>query len=292
LKEGKSLKEEILELIRRTSADLPHDVEDAIRRGYEQEKPGSMAKEAMSTILKNIQISREKSTPICQDTGTNIYYIYAPVNQDFRPLREHILEATRDATKLSYLRPNAVDSISGKNSGDNTGRGLPVIHFEQWEKDFIRVDLMLKGGGSENVSSQYSLPFSKLEAGRDLKGVKKVVLDAIFQAQGKGCSPGFVGVCIGGDRNSGYEAAKKTLFTSLDQSNPDSVFRDLENEIFEKANQLDIGPMGFGGRTTILGVKFTSLHRVPASFFVSVAYLCWAVRRRSMTIKGKGVQYD
>jgi fumarate hydratase class I len=162
---------------------------------------------------------------------------------------------------------------------------FPTIHFEEWENDYLKVDLVLKGGGCENVGAQYSLPDTALKAGRDLKGVRKVVLDAVQKAQGHGCAPGILGVAIGGDRGSSYLESKRQLFRSMDDVNRDPNLAPLERQLTDEANQLGIGPMGFGGKTTVLGVKLGTLHRLPASYFVSVSYMCWADRRRSLVWK-------
>jgi fumarate hydratase class I len=151
---------------------------------------------------------------------------------------------------------------------------------------------MLKGGGCENVGAQYSLPNSQLGAGRDLAGVRKAVLDAVHKAQGKGCAPGILGVAIGGDRGSSYYASKETLFRQLDDPSPDEQLAALEIRLTEEANQLGIGPMGFGGQTTALGTKITSLNRLPASYFVSVSYMCWAYRRRRMILRDGQASYQ
>ena len=283
----------ILELVRLTSTDLPPDVEAAIRRAVEQEEPGSAARGALETIIKNVELSRQNSTPICQDTGTPIFYVYYPASWSTKALRQQIETAVATATKKAYLRPNSVDSITGKNSGNNLGgKHFPTIHFEEVEGDALSIELMLKGGGCENVGAQYSLPNDALNAGRDLAGVRKVVLDAVFQAQGQGCAPGILGVAIGGDRGSSYLASKETLYRKLDDINPDPQLISLENTLVEEANQLGIGPMGFGGKTTLLGAKLTHLNRLPASFFVSVSYMCWAYRRRKMTITNDLVKYE
>jgi len=282
----------ILELIRRTAVDLPRDVEAALAAAADREQEGSAAKSALGSILDNIKLAREKSTPLCQDTGTNIFYVYHPVGVSTIEMKEAIEEAVRQATAKSYLRPNAVDSLTGKNRGDGVGNGLPWVHFSQWEKDEILVRLMLKGGGCENVGAQYSLPDTRLGAGRDLKGVEMVVLDAVARAQGKGCAPGVIGVCIGGDRGSSYLESKVQLFRKLDDENPIPELRELEKRIYDKSNRLGIGPMGFGGKTTTLGVKIGTLDRIPASFFVSVSYMCWACRRRDMRIKDGGMAID
>jgi fumarate hydratase, class I len=283
----------ILELVRLTSTDLPPDIEASIRHAAKQEEPGSAASGALETILKNVELSRQNSTPICQDTGTPIFYVYYPEGWSTKALRQQIESAVAQATKKAYLRPNSVDSITGKNSGNNLGgKHFPTIHFEEVEGDVLTVELMLKGGGCENVGAQYSLPNDDLNAGRDLAGVRKVVLDAVFQAQGQGCAPGILGVAIGGDRGSSYLASKETLYRKLDDVNPDPQLMSLENTLVEEANQLGIGPMGFGGKTTLLGTKITHLNRLPASFFVSVSYMCWAYRRRKMTITNDLVKYE
>ena len=286
------LTEPILELIRLAATDLPPDVEAALRRSLELEEPGSAARGAMETILKNVELSRANSTPICQDTGTPIFYVRYPEGWSTRKLRLQIEAAVVEATQKSYLRPNSVDSLSGKNSGNNLGGDyFPSVHFEEVEGDALTVDLMLKGGGCENVGAQYSLPNSQIGAGRDLAGVRKVVLDAVHKAQGQGCAPGILGVAIGGDRSSSYLASKEVLFRPLEDTNPNPELAALEERLTGEANQLGIGPMGFGGATTVVGTKITSLNRLPASFFVSVSYMCWAYRRRRMTWQDGAASY-
>jgi fumarate hydratase class I len=283
------LKEAILELIRLAATDLPPDVEAALRQSVEREVTGSAARGALETILKNVELARQNATPICQDTGTPIYH---PEGWSTRRLKEQIRAAVSEATALSYLRPNAVDTLSGKNSGNNLGdEHFPSIHFEEVEDETLRIDLLLKGGGCENVGAQYSLPNATLGAGRDLAGVRKVVLDAVHKAQGKGCAPGVLGIAIGGDRGSSYSASKEVLFQPLGESNPDPELAALEGRLTEEANQLGIGPMGFGGETTVLGTRITGMHRLPASYFVSISYMCWAYRRRSLTVLGDQVSY-
>lgn len=280
------MREAFLELVRRAATDFPADVARALGKGRDAEAPGSAARELMDELLANCALARESFRPLCQDTGTNIWYVFHPRGTSTAALAHEILEATRQATARSFLRPNAVDSVTGKNSGDNTGLGAPIIHFREWEKKEIVADLMLKGGGSENVSAQYSLPDESIGAGRDLEGVRRAVIDAAFRAQGQGCAPGIVGVGIGGDRATGMIAAKEQLFRSLDDTNPDPLLATLESRLLGELNQLGVGPMGYGGKTTALGVKIGARHRVPASFFVSIAYMCWALRRASVTISG------
>lgn len=277
------LKDVFLELVRRTATDLPEDVEKAIRDAREQEAAGSAAHSAMDTILQNVALARQNSTPICQDTGTPIFYVYYPAGWSTRELASQIHSAVAEATARSYLRPNAVHSVTGKNTNTNLGEGVPTLHCEEWEENYLKVELMLKGGGCENVSAQYSLPDAQLQAGRDLAGVRKVVLDAVYKAQGEGCAPGIAGVAIGGDRGVSYFKAKEQLFRKLDDRAEPPELAALEERLTQEANSLGIGPMGFGGQTTVLGVKVGAAHRHPASFFVTVAYMCWADRRRTLT---------
>lgn len=287
------LTEPILELIRRTSTDLPEDVEAKLKEALQREEEGSAAHSALKAILRNVAISRENATPICQDTGTPLFYVHHPEGWSTRMLREQIRKAVALATQKAYLRPNAVDALSGKNSGNNLGDDhFPTIHFEEVEGDTLRIDLILKGGGCENVGAQYSLPDEHLSAGRDLKGVRKVVLDAVHKAQGQGCAPGILGIAIGGDRGSSYLASKEALLRPLGSENLDPNLDALEKRLTEEANQLGIGPMGFGGKTTVLGTHITNLYRLPASYFVSVSYMCWAYRRRSMTWQNGQISYS
>ena len=290
----KDLTNEILELIRLTSSSLPPDVEERLKAAVEKEEPGSAARGALETIMKNIELSRAQSTPICQDTGTPIFYVHYPEGWSTRKLKAQIRDAMAEATKRAYMRPNAVDAIYDKNSGNNLGGDdFPYIHFEEVDADQpLVVELMLKGGGCENVGAQYSLPNAGLGAGRDLKGVRKVVLDAVHKAQGKGCAPGILGVAIGGDRGSSYYASKEVLYDKIGTCNPDPKLAALEEQLTEEANQMGIGPMGFGGQTTVIDTKITGLHRLPASYFVSVSYMCWAYRRRKMTVSGDKITYD
>jgi fumarate hydratase, class I len=289
----RDLTQEILELVRLTSTNLSPDVEKTLREAAEKEEPGSAARGAMETILTNVDMTRRNSTPICQDTGTPIFFVHYPEGWNPRELREQIKAAVAQATKETYLRPNAVDSLNGKNTGNNVGdQHFPTIHFEEVDGDALTIDLILKGGGCENVGAQYSLPDDRLKAGRDLEGVRRSVLDAVYKAQGEGCAPGFLGVAIGGDRGTSFIASKEALLRKVDEVNPREDLAALEDRITNEANELGIGPMGFGGRSTVLGTKITSTYRLPASFFVTVSYMCWAFRRRKMIVIGDQAIYE
>jgi len=282
------LQDSLLELIRRTSVEIPEDVHRAILNSLDQEKKGSIAASAMQIIDQNIALAKNKSQPICQDTGSVIFYVECPPGYDQIVFEETAREAVKTATKKGFLRQNSVDSITGKNDGTNLGPGAPALHFHQHRSAEVGVKLILKGGGCENVGAQYSLPNEKLAAGRDLEGCRKVILDAVLQAQGKGCGPGILGVCVGGDRATGYEASKQQFLRKVDDNNPNPELDRLEKDIVATANKLGIGPMGFGGKTTLLGAKICVLNRVPASYFVSVSYMCWAYRRQGVSLEADG----
>ncbi|RKN85480.1 fumarate hydratase [Paenibacillus ginsengarvi] len=283
----KQFQESMYKLIVETSTNLPADVRRAIQRAQEHEDEGTRAALSLSTISENITMAECNVSPICQDTGMPTFFVHCPVGANQIEMKKDIIEAVRLATKNSKLRPNSVDSLTGANSGDNIGPGVPVIHFEQWEKDHIDVRLILKGGGCENKNIQYSLP-AELEgvgkAGRDLDGIRKCVMHAIYQAQGQGCSAGFIGVGIGGDRTTGYELAKHQLLRGVDDVNANPELAKLEDYVMANANKLGIGTMGFGGQVTLLGCKAGVMDRLPASFFVSVAYNCWAFRRQGVVL--------
>jgi fumarate hydratase class I len=276
------LEESLVELITQTATNLPPDVREAMGVAIREETPGTQSSQALSVIASNIDMAAEDQGPICQDTGMPTFYVHTPVGVNQMVLKKAIRAAVAEATRRGKLRPNSVDSLTGKNTGDNLGVETPVIHFEQWEQDEIEVKLILKGGGCENKNIQYSLP-AELEhlgrADRNLEGVRKAILHAVWQAQGQGCAPGAVGVCIGSDRAHGYDLAKTELFRTLDDVNPVPELARLEAEILDEANRLGVGAMGFGGNTSLIGCKITAANRLPASFFVSVAYECWAFRR-------------
>ena len=282
-------KDNLLELIRRTSAEMPDDVSSALIEALKAEEKRTTAEFALKTIRANIELAARKSQPICQDTGSILFYVHGPVGGDQLAFEEAARGAVAEATRKGFLRQNSVDSLTGKNSGTNLGPGTPTFHFTQARgATAFDVRLILKGGGCENVGAQYSLPDSRIGADRDLKGCRRAILDAVLQAQGKGCGPGVLGVCIGGDRATSYAFSKEQLLRTLDDRNPNPELDALEQEIVATANQLGIGPMGFGGRTTLLGCKICAVNRLPASYFVSISYMCWAFRRRGIVLSADG----
>ncbi|MBI4443986.1 MAG: fumarate hydratase [Acidobacteria bacterium] len=276
------IRESLVKLITETSTNLPPDVRQAMGGALRVETPQTQSALALNVIAGNIDMAAEDEAPICQDTGMPTFIIKTPIGFNQIALSAEIRQAVAEATRRGKLRPNSVDSLTGKNSGDNLGPGTPVIHFEQWEKEEVEVRLILKGGGCENTNIQYSVPCPLDQLGRadrNRDGIRKCILHAVWKAQGQGCSPGAIGVCIGGDRTASYEHAKLQLLRTLDDVNPQPELALLEQEIMEEANRLGIGTMGFGGQVSLIGCKITALNRLPASFFVSVAYDCWAFRR-------------
>jgi len=282
------LVETFVELIRRASTELPDDVVRALEQGKVKEAETGLADKALGTILENVELARSISAPICQDTGTPVVWIHHPVGVSTRALGAQFQEAVHRATERKFLRPNAVDTLTGRNTGNGAGRGIPFLHFEEWDEPRVEVRMILKGGGSENVGAQYRLPDAQLKAGRDLEGVRRTVLDAVFQAQGKGCAPGVLGVCVGGDRVSAFEMSKRQLLRPIVDTNPIPELAELEERLLREGNQLGVGPMGFGGKTTLLAVKMGVLDRLPACYFVTVTYMCWADRKATVSIDEGG----
>src|SRR5438093_1149400 len=279
----------VLQLIVKTSTELPPDVRAAMKTAIVSEPDGTRSSQALAIIAQNIDLAVDTEGAICQDTGMPTFEGRTPVGLNQIWMRQQIRDAVAEATRRGKLRPNSVDSITGKNSGDNLGPGTPIIHVNQWDRDAIEIKLILKGGGCENTNAQYALPVELPHLGRadrTLDGVRKCILHAVWQAQGKGCAPGAVGVCVGGDRTSGYTHAKEQLFRTLDDVNEDPRLAEVEASIMSTVNDLDIGTMGFGGKVTLIGCKIGALNRLPASFFGSFAYDCWAFRRLGVELNG------
>ena len=280
-----------MRLIRDTSSKIPDDVLRAIAAARRRERRGSSAAAVLGTVLENCALAQEKGVPLCQDTGTLTFFVDRALRGRVTPAS--LRRAVARATALGYLRRNCIDPVDGRSYDDNCAEGAPVVHYvDAGEVPGLPprgVALIMKGGGSENMSRQYSLPDAGLGAGRDLAGVKACILDAVKRALGYGCAPGILGVAVGGDRATGFETAKAQLLRPLDEKPRAGDAREralvrLEREVLREANALGIGPMGLGGATTLLGVKIAARPRVPASFFVTVAYMCWSCRRRIISL--------
>ena len=279
-KSSGTLVERIARFVQETSSSLPDDAEQALRKALRREAKGSSARMVLETILRNVELARAAGTPVCQDTGTLTFFVSESLCRRVTPAVLGMAVAL--ATEKGWLRRNTNDPVTGRSIDTNVCPGAPVVHYVDGDGEG-RISLLMKGGGSENMSMQFSLPDASLGAGRDLEGVRRAVLAAVQHAQGYGCAPGILGVCIGGDRAAGYEEAKHQLLRDLADVNSVPALAKLERRILREANSLGIGPMGLGGKTTLLAVKIGARPRVPASFFVTVAYLCWAARRRTLT---------
>jgi fumarate hydratase class I len=278
---------EIVALYKRMATDLSPDAYDGLKKALASEENGAAGCLALSTIIENIDLARAESVPMCQDTGYPIFFATLPENTPISKVRDSIIEATRVATVETPLRPNAVDSVTGRNSGDNTGAMWPLIYFDGWDKDHILIRAMLKGGGSENVGATYKLPDARLGAGRDLEGVRKVALDAVHSAQGRACPPYTLGIALGGNKDAVARLAKEQLLRPLDDVNPSPELAALESRLMREANSLGIGPIGLGGASCVMGVKIASAHRHAATFFVDVSFCCWADRKGALEYRGE-----
>jgi len=265
---------------------LPDDVKQALNKAYTEEtEPG---KTQLKAILDNIELAEKYQAPVCQDTGTIIYYVKAGAKaKNLDKIEEAVTNATKRATNEVPLRPNAVNPFTGKNSGDNTGRYLPFLNWEITSGDGIELTVMTKGGGSENVCIG-----GMIVPGEGIKGLKKFVVDAVVKAGAQPCPPNILGIAMGGGADISMKLAKKTLLKPLTEHNSDPEIAKLEKEILEAVNMTGIGPMGLGGKTTVLGVHIDYAFRHPASFPAAVAFNCWAARRASARIGADGtVEY-
>ena len=278
------LRDGIIELYRKVATSIPTDVEDALKATRVGETE-PFARESLETILKNISRARTSNRPICQDTGFPVFFVKVPIGLSQRNIRDIILDATRLATQKVPLRANAVSSITDKNSGDNVGDSFPMIYIEETDEQTLSIDLMLKGGGSENLGQIYKLPArlymgeNEFVADRGFDGIKKCVLDALFNTRGKECPPYTIAVAIGGSRDQVSYLSKRQLMRRLHDVHPDPVLAAFESKLLEEVNSLSVRPSGFDGQKIVLGVKIAAAHRHPESYFVDVSLACWANRR-------------
>jgi len=274
-------------LLRLATTKLPKDVKEALQRAYREEE-SEIGKIQLETILNNVEQAEKTGTPICQDTGTIIFYVKAGAQaKNLSEIGEALRRATKIATETVPLRPNAVNPFTQENTGDNTGQLIPFIHWEIVPGDSIEITAFPKGGGSENVCA-----LGMLTPGEEVKGLKKFVIDAVIRAGAMPCPPTIVGVGVGGGSDIAMRLAKAALLRPLDQQNPNRELAKMEEELREGANMTGIGPMGLGGKITVLGVNIEWAHRHPASYPVGVAFQCWAARRASARLYSDGtVEY-
>jgi fumarate hydratase subunit alpha len=276
-----------VELLRQAVTKLPPDVKEALQRAHREEE-SEVGKTQLEAILNNVEFAEKTSTPMCQDTGVIIFYVKAGAQaKDLDKIKEALINATRRATKEVPLRPNSVGILTKKNTGDNTGRYLPYIHWEITSGDTIELTAFPKGGGAENICQ-----LGMIRAGEGLNGLKKFVVDTMLKAGGKACPPNILGVGVGGGADIVMKIAKAALLRPINQPNPNPEVAKLEKELYEALNMTGIGPMGLGGKFTVLGVNVDYANRHPASYPVAVAGQCWAARRASARIHPDGtVEY-
>lgn len=268
-----------VKLLRLAATKLPRDVKEALQKARREEKSEN-GKIQLEAILKNIELAEKTGTPMCQDTGTINFYVKAgDYAKNLNKIEGSLRKATKRATIEVPLRPNTVDPFTQKNTGDNLGRYIPHVHWEIVPGDSIEITALPKGGGSENVCA-----LGMLTPAESVNGLKKFVIDAIVKAGAKPCPPTIVGVGVGGGADIAMKLAKMELLRPIDQPNPDPNIAKIERELHEAANMTGIGPMGLGGRSTVLSINIEWAHRHPSSYPVAVAFQCWAARKASARI--------
>lgn len=272
------LVEALAEALAQAATVLPTDVEEALREAHAREE--GPARVQLEAILRNVEMAKAGRVPICQDTGTPTFFVRFGL--DFPHLKElfsAIPEAVRRATREVPLRPNTVHPFTGKNPGDNTGRYVPAIAWEPMPGDSVEIHVLPKGGGSENCSA-----LKMLSPGVGLRGVKEAVVEHVVAAGGLPCPPTIVGVGVGGGADLALKLGKIALLRPLRQRHPEPEVAALEEELEELINASGVGPMGLGGKTTVLAVHVEYAHRHPASLPVGIVVQCWAHRRATVHI--------
>jgi len=251
---------------------LNEDIENAISQGMAREN-NPIAKEILSDILKNAEIARRDEVPICQDTGMAVFFL--EIGQDVHVigggLYDAINEGVRKGYADGYLRKSVVaDPIRRGNTGDNTPA---IIHTEITEGDGFRITIAPKGFGSENMSA-----VRMLKPSDGLDGVLDFVVETVESASGNPCPPIVVGVGIGGTMEKAAILSKKALLRDVRESNKDEYYAEIERELLERINKLDVGPQGYGGVTTALGVNVETFPTHIAGLPVAVNISCHVTR--------------
>jgi len=276
------LKKGVVQLIRKAETELPDDVIFALERAYKIED--GIAKTQIGAILENIKLARESKRPMCQDTGIQTFFVDVGVDfPEISSIKEIIVDAVRIATQDVPLRPNTVNPFTGENHKDNVGEHIPYITWDFVDGDDVFITALPKGGGSENMSK-----LGMLKPGVGIEGVKDFVVEEMIKAGGNPCPPTIVGVGIGGGADLSLKLGKKALLRPVGVRHSDKFIADIEEELIERINSSGIGPMGLGGKTTVLDVHVEWAHRHPASLPVGVVVQCWADRRASMIIHSDG----
>ena len=273
--------ETVVDLLYKAETTLPSDVVGALRAAERRES--GVAKTQLKAILNNVVLAGERKTPICQDTGLPVFFVGvgSKSKADLSVIEKGIVRGVRLASKTIPLRPNVVHPITRKNTGDNTGVGVPIVEFMSLPgKDYIEISVLPKGAGSENMSA-----LKMLNPSEGVNGIKKFILETVAYAGSNPCPPTIIGVGIGGTADKAMKLSKKALLRRIDERNKDKLFAKLENELLSDINRLDVGPMGLGGKTTSLGVNIEFAFCHTASLPVAVNIQCWADRRATARIK-------
>jgi fumarate hydratase subunit alpha len=279
---NKNIEEILIEGICQAVTNLPNDVVKALKKAAELEK--GIAKIQMQTILKNIKIASKEGIPLCQDTGILSFYIQAGTKFKYiNDLEKIFNKALKRATKEIPLRPNAVNPFTGENSGDNTGMNIPYINWNIVKGNECRIHILPKGGGSENMSALWML-----NPGEGFEKTKKLIVEHIINTGGKPCPPTIAGIGIGGGADICMQLAKKALLRKIGEKHKEKKVAKMEKELTDLINKTGVGPMGMGGKTTVLDVHIEYAHRHPASFPVGLVLQCWANRKKTIIFTKNG----
>jgi len=273
----KLVKDVTVELLRKTVTRMTDDVVNELKNAMKNETE-EVPRMQLKAILDNLELAEKTTTPLCQDTGVTIFYVNLPrcLNVD---VEKSIVEGVREATKTVPLRPNAVHPLTRKNPGDNVGRKMPYVNFKVWDKDYLEITVMTKGAGSENMSQ-----LAMLTPSQGVKGVKEFILNVVLKAGSNPCPPTILGVGIGGSSDIAAKLAKEALLRPINKPNEDAEIASMEKELKDALNDLGIGVMGLGGKTTVLGVNIEYAFCHTASLPVAVNVQCWAARRGTAQI--------
>jgi len=279
----KDIEDQLVEGIRQAETKLPDDVISALRKAKEVEE--GLAKLQIEAILENVDIAKNTKTPMCQDTGIQTFYI--KVGDKFPylgELKDIITNAVKRATMEVPLRANTVDPFTYGNPGNNIGRYIPLFTWDIEKGEECTIYIIPKGGGSENMCA-----LNMMIPGKGIKGFKRFVVDHIISCEGKPCPPTIVGVGIGGGAELSLKLGKKALLRDVGERHPESRIAKLEEELIELINESGVGPMGIGGKTTVLDIHIDYAYRHPASFPIGVVVQCWADRRSKVKINKEGL---
>jgi fumarate hydratase subunit alpha len=280
----KIIEDTVVELLRIAATELPAEYIEEIDR-LMNETSGAVGKAQLQNILDNTIIARDSSMPMCQDTGIVAFIVRLGDKFPLRSkLKKILIEATKRATMEVPLRPNAVDLFKG-NTGNNIGFNgyVPIIYWELTPGDSMEITAIPKGGGSTNIAAH-----RMLKPGLGLRGVKQFIVESIAKAGSLGCPPYFVGVGIGGGEDLCMFLAKKALLKPFKVRNINPEVALIEEELYERLNELKIGAMGLGEGPSVLDVHVEVAARHPASLPVGVVISCWALRHAKAIINSDG----